>query len=154
MSLFHAAPILLGEGSTILPGNWGRIVTTTGVRHTKWEMEQEFERVRVERFPDRPSRLQSAFCCPTEEGARFYLEHAAKPPLPPLLYEVELVDENAARHTTDYNLISVLYPEQTHATNAVLYWEGQFRYTFPERPGVVAEEVLTTSPLRIVRRLD
>ncbi|MGN7802936.1 hypothetical protein ACTJKE_09395 [Ensifer sp. 22521] len=153
MPLFHSAPLPLGEGSIILPGNWGRIVTAIGPEHPKWEMEQIFERVRVERFPNLPSRLGSAFCCLSEEALRFFVEKASKSKFPALLYEVELVDEDASRHTADYNLIDILFPEQTHETNAVRYWEGQFRYTFKDHPGWVCEEVITASPLRITRRL-
>ncbi|MEW9805107.1 hypothetical protein [Mesorhizobium marinum] len=151
--MFHAAPIPLENGSIILPGNWGRIVRAIGEEHPKWKMEQVFEAVRAEKFSDKPARLESAFCIPTEEGLRFYLEHASKSKFPAVLFEVELVDPNASQHLTDYNLIDTLKEGQTHEANAVRYWEGKFRYTFKDKPGFVCEEILTLSPLRIVRRL-
>lgn len=71
--LFHSAPIRLGVGSVIMPGNFGRILAKQGVNHSLWAREMELDRVRVNSYPDRPSWLTSCFACETEAAIRHYV---------------------------------------------------------------------------------
>jgi len=61
LTFFHLAPILLAPGSTILPGNWGRIKRMyprlDGVLFREYVIEQ----VRQREFSSKPSRLDCVF---------------------------------------------------------------------------------------------
>src|SRR5262245_46478650 len=84
--LSHASSILLGPGSIILPGNWGRIIRAGGERHNRWPDEQVLEAVRLARYPKLPSRLDACFACPTEAGLRLFVQHGFRGnPCPPVL---------------------------------------------------------------------
>lgn len=150
--LFHAAPILLAPDSIILPGNWGRIIQSVGPQHDRWKHEETLERIRAEEFPNRPSRMNSSFCCLNEETLRFYSSRNNR--LPPVHYLVEKAVLDAPEHITDFNLISPNKDGETIEQNAVRYWQGDFRYKIDGHPEVVCEELLTSSPLRVLEILD
>jgi len=147
---------MLEIGSIILPGNWGRIVRCIGERHPKWNREQLYETVR-QRQPNAanlPSRLDASFTCPTEEGLRFYHQsQLEKGNIPAVLYEVEKVDPNASEHLTEFNLAMLTPQGMTDEQAAERYWLGDFWFNIEGRPGFRCEEILTTSAIRIVRRL-
>ncbi len=153
--LFHSAPLKLAPGSVVLPGNWGRIIRAIGERHDRWHQEVVLEQVRAARYAHLPSRLDACFACANEEALRFYVRHANKDnPCPPVLYEVQKVEPEANEHRTDFNLISANKPGETIEENAERYWRGDFWYEIAEAPGMRCEEVVTTSPLRILQKLD
>jgi hypothetical protein len=124
--LFHCAPIWrpLAPGSVVLPGNYGQIIRSVGQTHKHWHRETVLEQVRVQHFPDKPSRLASTFSCPTEDTARFYRTH-----LDPnsILYLVEKVEPDASEHRADFNVVQPLprRPE-TMEQIADLYWRAVF----------------------------
>lgn len=152
-TLFHAAPIPLAPGSVILPGNWGRILASMGEGHSSWAREQELESVRAEFYPSKPSRLKAAFCCPSEEGLRVY--QRTRGGRHDLLYEVELVDACAPRHLADWGGVEPLRGSVVSLSdNAHRYWRAEVWHPFTDLPNHRCEEVVTTSPLRIVRALD
>jgi len=62
-TFFHAAPILLGEGSTILPGNFYRIRSKFEQNWSLRHLEKIFEDVRSSHYGDRPSRQNCVFLC-------------------------------------------------------------------------------------------
>lgn len=157
MPLFHSSPILLAEGSIILPGNYGRIIRQTGKSHPHWHRERELEEVRKRKFSDKPSRLGSAFACTSLETARFYMQVPALQgavAMQPVLYEVEKVVPDAPEHRTDFNVVQPLpgRPE-TMSEIATLYWTAALWITIKEQPTLRCEELVTLSPLRILKML-
>ncbi|MCZ6586416.1 MAG: hypothetical protein O7B24_00520, partial [Alphaproteobacteria bacterium] len=97
----------------------------------------------------------ACFACANEEALRFFVRHTNKDnPCPPVLYEVQKVEPEANEHRTDFNLISANKPGETIEENAERYWRGDFWYEIVEAPGMRCEEVVTTSPLRILQELD
>lgn len=79
MPLFHAAWVWLEPGSVIRPGNYGRIIQITGSTHPHWTRETVLEKVHREEFPNKPSRLLSAFVVMNDRRtAEFYMRHQCK----------------------------------------------------------------------------
>lgn len=156
LTFFHLTPIRLSPGSIVLPGNWGRIIrryitpiTNVQTFGNAWLMSREliFEDVRKERFPSKPSRFESAFCCPDEPSARVY-QAQADPNKIQTLHEVELVDPTAPTHVAPLPMVDFapgsLFMEET-ANRAVIYWTGDPNGN---------QEIVTLSPLRVVRSID
>lgn len=155
--LYHSSPVLLEIGSVILPGNYGRVIGAVGEGHPHWERETELERVRSIYHPEKPSRLNSCFCCSNLESLNLYVE-AIKKNSPnsfwPVIYEVEKVDPEAGEHRSDFNLVQPLPGLNMNMSQiAQKYWDGDFWIKIEENPSVRCEEVLTTSPIRITKRL-
>ncbi len=95
---YHLHSGLLAPGSTILPGNYGRIIRAYGWKHDMAFREMALEDSRAYRFPHRPSRLDAAFVFLTVEEARNFRqfingfrEH--------LVYRVSLCDPGARSHS-------------------------------------------------------
>lgn len=155
---FHCAPILLELGSIVLPGNFGRIIRAAGQAHNLWARETALEGVRAQHYPHKPSRWSSCFACPTEATARGYRKAlSAKAPSAAwqVLYEVEPLDDAAAEHRADFNVVEPL-PGLPHDMTKIahLYWSAGLWVTIKEQPTLRCEEIVTESPLRILRRLD
>jgi hypothetical protein len=155
-TFFHLTPIRLAPGSIVLPGNWGRIIrkyvtpiTNVQTFGNAWLMSREliFEDVRKEQFASKPSRLGAAFCCPDEPSARVY-QAQADPSKIQTLHEVEFVDPAAPTHTAPLLMVDfvpgTLFMEET-ARRAVTYWSGDPNGN---------QEIVTLSPLRVVRPID
>jgi hypothetical protein len=107
-------------------------------------------------YPDKPSRLDSCFACTNETTLRFYVRTMDKKSgfVASVFYEVEKVDQTAPEHRADFNVVQPLpglsksMKEIAHA-----YWEASLWITVAECPGVRCEEIVTTSPLRIIRQI-
>lgn len=158
MPLFHSSPVLLDIGSIILPGNYGRIINLMGNGHPLWQREQTLEEVRQQCYPVKPSRLRSTFCCTSLDTARFYMSVPAlqgnRSALFPVLYEVEKVAADAVEHIADFNVVQPLPTRpETMAEIAVQYWEASLWITVADAAGIRCEEMVTPSPLRIIRRV-
>lgn len=142
-ALYHCAPLLLSPGSVICPGNWGRIKRQYEENALAIAREAILEDVRKREFGASPSRLESAFACPTLNSAeQFRAKHARTG----LIYKVELVDPTAPIHAGDHEL----YLQGFVGINGMeelarRYWRGE---------GLGAPEVLTLSPLRVVKCVD
>lgn len=150
--LFHCAPVLLASSSVVLPGNYGRIIRETGQTHSHWHRETILEQVRMQRFPDKPSRLTSSFSCSSEATARCYRSR-----LDPrsILYVVEKVEPDAREHRADFNVVQPLARRsETMEQVADLYWRAALWCNIPEWPDIRCEEVVTSSPLRVIRQLS
>lgn len=142
-SYYHCAPLPLGPGSIICPGNWGRIKRQYEENALALLREVSFEAVRAAEFPTLPSRLTVAFVCTSEASAAVYRGKHARAGL---LYEVELVDPSAPSHVADHELFVQGFVGIDGANDlARRYWRGE-SLGFPE--------MLTMSPLRILRCLD
>lgn len=103
---FHCAPIKLGMGSVIEPGNWGRLVRAkyvSGVAEgtSRIIFEMAYESMRLAFNPDAPSRLDCVFACPTLETALFYRDNHADGNI---VYRVASLDESRPVHVTSWSL--------------------------------------------------
>ena len=147
-SYFYCGSTQLAPGSVIEPGNWGRMLGryTREAKSNAWVLVRElkYEEVRRAHFPAKPSRLASAFLCPTQEHLKDFMAQQNR--VFDLMYEVELVDPAAPLHVGDWTL-----PRTTgHETMAVFeakahqYWQGAT---------VAKPEVVTTSAVRVLKRL-
>lgn len=151
---FHAATVQLRPGSVIDPGNYGRMLRfyRNDGSNQGWKLatEMAFEAHRASSFPALPSRLDACFAFVDLASAI-----AGKPRLGGdwnLLYEVEMADEGASTHIGDFDLISRCYASNPHdgfmqtvQDAAQSYWRG--------RPGIAIRELLTSSGLRVIRRI-
>ncbi|WFU69440.1 hypothetical protein [Bradyrhizobium sp. CB2312] len=157
MNYFHLTPIRLAPGSIVQPGNWGRIIrkyqspsSNLQTFGNAWLMAREliFESVRAAQFSAKPSRLDAAFCCLDEASARAYQNQADGAQIQ-TLHEVELVDPTKPTHQAPLPMVDYPPPmtpfiEQT-TLRAVQYWSGDPNGN---------QEIVTLSPLRVVRALD
>jgi hypothetical protein len=149
--LFHCAPVLLSPGSVVLPGNYGRIIHETGQAHPLWLREAVLAQVRAQRFPDKPWRLTSTFSCSNEPTARCY---RGRLDARSILYVVEKVEPGAPEHRADFNVVQPL-PRRSETMEQIadLYWRAALWCNIADWPDIRCEEVVTSSPLRIIRQL-
>lgn len=153
---FHCAPIPLTAGSIIEPGNWGRIINSYSLADMNSMIvafrETLLENARLKFAPDKPSRLNCIFACPSAEGLRSFCQNNGR--IRDIAYQVEPIDLGASIHAGDYNL----------ATLPILLPGAQQQYFYmkelPQRfkdywQGVPTEtvEILIGGPVRIVDRL-
>lgn len=166
-SFFHLAGQSLGPGSTILPGNWGRVIRRWGWVHTLAVREMALETYRLAHHPDLPSRMEAAFVFLTVEeanalkvgegGQRTGFEQHC-------LYRVRLTVPYAPSFVADHRLVAPVGPLRHDW--AELYWRGLDTNGNPRfQQGDAAvnvpadgrgpyREMLTLSPLIIEERLD
>lgn len=155
-TLFYSAANLLAPDSVILPGNYGRILRAIGPRHHSWTREQTLERIRLADYPDKPSRLDCCFACPSLHALKEYLCSLARrppgDPIWPVAYEVRKADEIAPEHNASFDIDAGAQSLPDFEVAAHLYWsEGRWRR---DRGTEGCEEVITASPLIIVRRVE
>jgi hypothetical protein len=145
---FYCYSLPLEAGSVIRPGNWGRILEayTPQSSPNAWLLVRElaYELARIQSFPNKPSRLKSLFLCTSEAGLNDFRATANR--ALDLGYEVELVDPSAPTHLGDWTLPNMQNTDSlvTFTNRATLYWQGS---------NIVKEELLTLSPIRVVRVL-
>ena len=142
---FHVAPIRLGIGTIIYPGNWGRIIKTCYPAPNNNHIllpyrESIFEYARLSLAPGKVSRLSCLFACMTlEEAGKYRAANAHSN----IIYEVAPAGEIASSHVADYNLImlpqSGQYFDVFHLARR--YWTD----TSPAN-----QEILLPCPARIV----
>jgi len=108
---FHCAPIELSIGAVIHPGNWWRILNL--YQHVNNQLdfkairEAMLEMGRQIHAPNKPSRFNCVFTCPTlADAIAFRNKHQRTQ----LIYEVVKVDENPTIHLGDYELATANYP--------------------------------------------
>lgn len=154
---FHLCGQRLGRGSTIVPGNWGRIVRAAGWAHTGALREAALDAYRIAYTPSLPSRLDSAFVFLSAEDALQFKSTTNGGFSFHSLHRVRLVDESAKCFVTDWRFVD---PHGTFEHWPNVYWKGL--QAGPE-PGVdqpVAEgprpcyEMLTLSHLLVEECLD
>lgn len=145
MTLFHLSWGLLGPGSLIMPGNWGRILMAIGWQHQQAPKEIMLELARQRTAPQKPSRLECCFAfLSREESDRFrpyagFHHH--------VLYEVELAEPDKGFSVFDIALMRMDGPLRVDWADA--YWNGVVEIGETQPPNI--REVLTLSPLRVVR---
>jgi hypothetical protein len=154
MIFFHSSPRPESAGKVVRPGNWGRIVRKKGKTHPYWEAEPVFERIRQERFNHLPSRLNSAYGCPTQAQLEFFVRVGFRNDARAhYLYAVEKLEPDAPQHVADYSLMTINAPGETLEGQAERYWQGGFRYKIADNPGMICEEIITLSPLVILEQI-
>ncbi|MCS3896413.1 hypothetical protein M2171_005546 [Bradyrhizobium japonicum USDA 38] len=152
MPYFHCSSTMLEPGSIILPGNWGRIIRSTGWPHNLAFREAAFDYVREQEFPEKPSRLDSLFFFDDENEARFYAnsdgrQHTMLP------YEIELIDGGAQQHHADWRSIQPTTPS-IDLSWVKDYWTGQMLPPHQDSIWTAAcREIIAITPARIIRRL-
>jgi hypothetical protein len=151
MPLYHTNQEDLPPGSIVQPGAWGGRVLEQRDKHQSWKREIILEAVRLLDFPDKPSRFNATFSCELLETIRCY--HGQHCPQD-FIYEVELVDPAAPQHKGDFNAVEPMRGRsETFNQIAVKYWLYSLKTNVAEWPGVECSEIVSASPLRILKRL-
>ncbi|WP_244936535.1 DUF2441 domain-containing protein [Methylobacterium currus] len=119
--------------------------------------EEVLEKARMARFPLKPSRLKCIFACATEMDIREYVDtqmarHPGRVREP--IYEVETTQSDPLTHRGDWNVAEmVLQAGRVAEIAADRYWQGVEGIDQPTGLSTYME-VITTSPLAVLRRLD
>ena len=152
MTLYHCSPLLLELGSIIRPGNYGRVLKMYGARHDHWLREQFLEFIRAQEFPDKPSRLTSAFTCEQLDAIELFKGRNCESGV---IYEVELVDPDANSHTTDFNCVQPI-PGVIEDMCEISrhYWNASYWLNISDRPGLKCSETLVETGLMIIRQIE
>lgn len=149
MSLYHCTHLQLNSGDTIKRGNWGRIILETGDTHPSWYRESILERIRCERYPEKPSRFDCCFACDNLETMKFYKR---KNTPDGYIYEVEIIDESCVKHKGDYNAVEPMpHLHMNMEQIADKYWQYKLKTSVKGYPGIEHSEVLVSSDLRVVK---
>ncbi|WP_238312939.1 DUF2441 domain-containing protein [Methylobacterium crusticola] len=132
------------------------MIGISGASHFHFAREQILETARRSRYSEKPSRLRCIFACRNEQDVRRYVdEQVARHPgrIREPLYEVETTDPRPLMHHGDWAVAELVMgggPEAEVAADR--YWQGVQGPARPEAPGTFME-VITTSPLLVLRRL-
>lgn len=126
---FHCAPIELGVGSIVQPGNWGRILnlyeTDNGQININAANECLLEWGHKLLAPAKPSRLSAVFTLPSlQDAIAFRNKHQRLS----IIHEVEPTDPNANRHEGDYEIAITPYRGRYFSQMLqfpTLYWTQQ-----------------------------
>ena len=141
---FHCSALPLGNGSIILPGNWGRIIRlyhSNPSNHFIAFREYVLEKIRAIEFLSKPSRLDSCFVLKTFDEAQAY--QIRNSPVG-VLYEVEPVGEVQSLHEASYDLNPEPQSYFNHIEQAARdYWMATKLQSL---------EVVIPLPIRIIRR--
>ena len=149
MPLFHSTRNRHKPGEIILPGNFGRIINDAGPKHYLYFREMKIEAFRAAHYPEKPSRLKATFHTDNIETATAYRDSRAPGDF---IYEVEMVDPAANTHRACVHAIQA-YPGWPEEAVFNGYWTGELWFTVDEYPGVVWAEYVSTSPLRVIKRI-
>lgn len=150
--MYHCSPTWLEPESIIRPGNYGRVLNMIGANHPHWLREQFLELIREQEFPDRPSRLTSAFTCEHLDAIGLFKERNCQTGI---VYEVEPVNPATNRHTTDFNCVQPI-PGKIDDMREISrhYWRASHWFTIEGRPGFRCAETLIETGLKIVREVE
>ena len=146
---FYCYSLPLEVGSIIRPGNWGRILRTytpqSSTNHWLLTRELAYELVRVQGFPNKPSRFECIYVCLNETYLNEFRNSTNRHL--DLGYEVELVYLDATSHIGDLTLANMQNTDNItiFEDRANLYWQGE---------NVEKQELITLSPIRITRILE
>lgn len=153
MTVFHFAPLRLGAGSIIQPGNWGRMLKRYHVNNNMidWKMARElvFEQIRSASFAAKPSRLDACFALPTSDDAQKYRQHNDTNFLQ-VLHEVEVVDQTSPTHVAALSYTSFAGNPflDSQRMAALSYWRSD------AGDPAQGNEIVTTSALRVLKAID
>lgn len=149
-SYFFCCSYPLANGSVVEPGNWGRILrsynlTQPNTMLSPWLLLREtaFELVRFRQFPTLPSRLEAVFVCENRQDLETFKSNGR---ILDISYEVELTDPTMPLHRGCLSEFTTAHQGclDDLEARAQRYWMGT---------NVVQAEIVTLSPIRILRRL-
>ena len=153
MKYYHCSLILLELGSIIRPGNYGRLVNLhrkeEAINHHLYR-EIIFELIRSYEFPDKPSRYGSTFVCENLKSINNFKNNNCKTGV---IYEVELLNNDAKSHMTNFGYIDLVYNNPTDICEIARdYWQ----FTNPSKWKLNSEniEIITNSSLRIIQEIQ
>lgn len=147
---YWTSGVTLLPGSTVGPGNWGRIVRQRGLGHPAAARELQFEVARLATNPQLPSRLDAAFLSPSEGQARAF-RFGSRPT--DCVFEVEILQPDAP-----LAIVDMAWLDRCNAAHgasdqgwqelgaAINYWQGCAE-TEP------LAEILTLSPIKVLNRV-
>lgn len=154
--IFHSNRRRMCNGDIVCPGNYGKLVMEAGEDGPHWVREQVLERVRAEDYCEKPSRLNACFGTLSPEAALFYHQHHCSEGF---AYLVQLVDSSAPHHIGDFNAVQP--PPAGHPlANLTMeevadkYWSNSLRFSIEGHQGLVCEELVTGSALRVLGRVN
>ena len=156
---FHLAPIRLGAGSTILPGNWGRLLRAWGTRHVFGVREQVLESIRMAAFSHLPSRYNCCFVWQTRGEAELNRREVTGFSHN-VLYRVRLTKPEIPVFIADSMCATALHEHPLVKAFAYTYWSGSRAGVVTPVEGSVHHveppiwEGLTRSPVVIEECLD
>lgn len=151
---YWAGGLPLAPGSIVMPGNWYRIVSQTPGHHCALR-EEIAEQVRLELYPELPSRKEGLFICDSLELLNTFLINNPRPL--DIIYEVEVVDATQKQCTVDSDLTTLQNMHEggrplsthEHIEQAKRYWASS-----EIKEGIQRPEIITESPIKIVRRVN
>jgi hypothetical protein len=148
MPLYHCSQSVLKEGDIIEPGNWGKILITTGPKHNAWDREIILESIRIQYFSTKPSRLKCTFACDNLETIRFYKQvHMPTGNI----YRVEHNDTSLPMHKGDFNAVQPIPTIQGDMITVALgYWEYKYKTKVKDWEHIECSEILSPSSLRVL----
>lgn len=138
---FYLPNKLLGKGTEILPGYWGRIVKAAGTNHRHFIREHNLEAARKAYAPQAPSRYECNFCFTSLETARHYRDTEDGFKYGPL-YRVRFSNTDLGAFIADYRYVNSGEPANMIIGDT--YWLGN-----NIEPDSLYCEVLTLSKLII-----
>lgn len=140
---YHVSPIILGEGSIIMPGNWGRVLKFHENATPVALREYILELVRLTRYPDKPSRLNCVFVLETLDEAKRYREAHA---LLNIIYQVAIDTSELPIHRGNYDFTAPFGPKFVDRLHqlAEQYWAELREQCI---------EVLIPAPVTILQRI-
>jgi len=147
---YHATSMTFGN-NIIPPGNWWRIVqryVNPDVGELKkLIIEQTFEKIRLQYYPEKPSRQKSVFLFEEIEPAREFIKEFKRQQ--DSIYEVEIINKNCKFHKGHIKAVDTPKPELPFITTleqiAKIYWEcSQTEFA----------EIIVESPVKIVKKCE
>ena len=146
MVYYNACSYLLGVGSIILKGNWGRGLKIKREKHSCWRREIIFENVRKKNYLNRPSRFNCNFLCTsTKDLQRFVKEYDR---WFDIFYLVEPINPSASIFETN-----ISYIPPPNETNFV-FKKAAHRYWKADETIEGIKEILVDSDIRILELVE
>tara|TARA_R110000868_G_scaffold291709_1_gene552245 strand:+ start:11390 stop:11902 length:513 start_codon:yes stop_codon:yes gene_type:complete len=153
---YHSTSKELKQGDLIEPGNWGEVILKSQGTHASYRRETVVEDIRRFYFPQKPSRLTSAYVCLMLEDALFFKEITKRET--DFIYKVKVSNPNCKQHVGCWNCLPPNepggrgYDKARPELVAMWYWSGiQIRVE-----GILNNcgELLVDSSLEIVGCVD
>ncbi len=119
-------------------GHWGNKVKNSPITFKHAPREIIYEAVRVEKYPDKPSRLECIFLCPNLESARQF----AQVKKTGIFYEVTIINSKAIQFIANWRMMAGPSHTLTDAIEwAEEYWKG-VNVPPPQQEVVIESDVL------------
>jgi len=146
---YWASSTLLGDGSTVTPGNWGRMIKQyrVDVFGNPWLLVREyiFEDIRRQSYSNKPSRFNCLFLCKDIDSMKEFINSNNK--VTDIIYEVEILDDSQLTFEFDWKGVNLSRGESVIEleSKAHNYWKAE---------NINSTEVLTESSIRIIKKIQ